>query len=75
MFEENLPMATIIEQSELVSRALVFLSEKCAENPDGDLAAMLDEAGMRFNLGHGDAACLERLFRKEVVERKKRSEK
>ncbi len=71
VLEENLPMATIIEQSELVSRALFFLSEKCAENPDGDLAAMLpDEAGMRFNLGPRDAACLERLFRKEVVERK-----
>lgn len=67
-------MATIMEQSELVSRALVFLCEKCAENPNVDLAAMLDEAGMRFNLGPGDAACLERLFRKEVPERKKRTE-
>ncbi len=70
MFEENLPMATIIEQSELVSRALVFLSEKCAENPDGDLAAMLDEAGMRFNLGPGDAAAL-----KDFSERKLWKEK
>lgn len=63
-------MTTIIGQSELVSRALVFLSEKRAENPGRDLAALLDEAGMRFNLSPGDAACLERLFRKEVAEMK-----
>lgn len=62
-------MATIMPQNELVSRALVFLSEKCAENPQGNLAAMLDEAGMRFNLGPGDAACLERLFRRQQSEK------
>lgn len=62
-------MATIMPQNELVSRALVFLSEKRAENPQANLAAMLDEAGMRFNLGPGDAACLERLFMRQLSEK------
>ena len=56
-------MATVVSQSELVRKAAEFISEKRAENPKSDLAKLLDEAGMRFNLTPLDAASLERIFR------------
>ena len=56
-------MPTIIHQSELVRRALIFLDEERGRCPEKQVAILLDEAGMRFNLSPAEAACLERLFR------------
>ena len=55
-------MATIMPASELVRRAAAWLGGKRAPYPGRGLAALLDEAGMRFNLNPLDAAALGRLF-------------
>ena len=55
-------MATIMPASELVRRAAAWLAEQRALYPEKSLAALLDEAGMRFNLIPLDAAALGRLF-------------
>lgn len=55
-------MATVIPQSELVRKAAAHIAEEQAANPEKKLSALLDEAGMRFNLNPLDAAALERLF-------------
>ena len=55
-------MATIMPASELVRRAAAWLAEHRALYPEKSLAALLDEAGMRFNLNPLDAAALGRLF-------------
>ena len=51
-------MATIMPASELVRRAAAWLAEQRALYPEKSLAALLDEAGMRFNLNPLDAAAL-----------------
>lgn len=56
-------MPTIIHHSELVRRALVYLDGERERCPEKHLAALLDEAGMRFNLTPAEATALERLFR------------
>lgn len=58
-------MATVVSQSELVRKAAAYLAEQRAQQPGKSLSALLDEAGMRFNLTPLDAAALERLFRQE----------
>jgi len=58
-------MATVIHQSELLRRAVTWLDKRRAERPGISLPELLDEAGMRFNLGPLDAASLERLFREQ----------
>ena len=55
-------MATIMPASELVRRAAAWLAEQRTLYPEKSLAALLDEAGMRFNLNPLDAAALGRLF-------------
>lgn len=55
-------MPTIIQHSELVRRALVYLGEERERCPEKHVQALLDEAGMRFNLSPAEAASLERLF-------------
>ena len=56
-------MPTIIHHSELVRRALIHLDGERERCPEKDLEALLDEAGMRFNLTPAEAVALERLFR------------
>ena len=58
-------MASVVSQSELVRKAAEFINEKRNENPKADLAKLLDEAGMRYNLTPLDAASLERIFKEE----------
>ncbi len=58
-------MTTIMPQSELVRKAAAYLAEQRALHTGKSLSALLDEAGMRFNLTPLDAAALERLFREE----------
>lgn len=59
-------MATVINQSELLRRAVVWLDARRQERPDAPLMDLLEETGMRFNLGPLDAANLERLFREKL---------
>ena len=56
-------MPTIIHHSELVRRALIFLDEERGRRPEKQIEALLDEAGMRFNLSPAEAGDLARLFR------------
>lgn len=56
-------MPTIIHHSELVRRALIYLDEELGRCPEKQVAVLLDQAGMRFNLSPAEAADLERLFR------------
>ncbi|MDR3320140.1 MAG: hypothetical protein LBS77_04265 [Desulfovibrio sp.] len=55
-------MSTIMPQSELARKALVHITEQRTLNPKQNVASLLDEAGMRFNLTPLDTAFLERLF-------------
>ncbi|MDR0816551.1 MAG: hypothetical protein LBN28_04070 [Desulfovibrio sp.] len=55
-------MSTVIPQSELVRKALAYIAEQRANADGKSLAALLDEAGMRFNLTPLDTDALERLF-------------
>lgn len=55
-------MSAIMPQSELLRKALAYITEQRALNPGKSLACLLDQAGMRFNLTPLDAATLERLF-------------
>ena len=54
-------MTTIMPQGELVRKAAAYLAEQRALHSGKSLSALLDEAGMRFNLTPLDAAALERL--------------
>ncbi|MBQ7457238.1 MAG: hypothetical protein IJS54_06520 [Desulfovibrio sp.] len=55
-------MATVVSQSELVRKAAEYINEQRNAHPTKDLHAILDEAGMRFNLTPLDQASLERIF-------------
>ena len=67
-------MTTIISQSELVRRAAAFVAERFAEKrppsveaadyrpPEKTVIAILDEAGMRFNLSPAETTALYALF-------------
>ena len=61
-------MATIMPTSELVRKAAAFIAEEKEIPPEKKLSALLDEAGMRFNLNPLDAASLERLFTEEKAQ-------
>lgn len=67
-------MATIMHESELLRRALRYLAARHSEKPDLPLSSLIDETGMRFNLGPADAANLERLFLEKAVENPANSE-
>lgn len=58
-------MSTIIPQNELCRRAVRWINDMRAEKPQKDLYGLIDEAGMRFNLGPQDSAFLLNFFRKE----------
>ena len=58
-------MTTIMPQGELVRKAAAYLAEQRSLHTGKSLSALLDEAGMRFNLTPLDAAALERLFREK----------
>lgn len=55
----------LISRNELVRRAAAYIVEERAAHPEKPLSAMLDAAGMRFNLTPLDAAALERIFQEE----------
>ena len=62
-------MATIMPASELLKRAFAHLLEERAAHPEKPLAALMDEASMRFNLSPLDAESLFRLLRDEETHR------
>lgn len=55
-------MSTIIPAGELVKKAAEWIAESRSLNSEKSVAALLDEAGMRFNLTPLDAQALERIF-------------
>lgn len=59
-------MATVMPQSELLRRAVKYVSDERGDNPDKKLHAILDEAAMRFNLSPLDSDALHRLFSKNA---------
>ncbi|GAB6035602.1 hypothetical protein JCM15519_01610 [Fundidesulfovibrio butyratiphilus] len=59
-------MTTVVEHSELVRKALAWMDEhRCQEKP---LLALLDEAGMHFNLSPRDQEFLKSMFLSESQE-------
>lgn len=61
-------MSTIMPQSALFKQAVAHVSDSRAENPSKPLAAVVDEAAMRFNLSPLDSAALMRLFSEKEPE-------
>ena len=55
----------VISPSDKVQEAAKYIAEKLAANPNASLGALLDEAGMRYNLTPLDAEALQRIFAKE----------
>ncbi len=55
-------MTTIMPPSELLRRAVTYISEQQKDAPGKDLMQLLDEAAMRFNLSPLDCEALARLF-------------
>lgn len=57
-------MSTLVTHSELLRRAVEYVSAVREESPERALADLLDEAAMRCNLSPLDAEALARLFAK-----------
>lgn len=55
-------MSTLISQSELLRRAVAFVLDERRDYPNRSLHAVLDDAGMRFNLTPLDYESLQRFF-------------
>lgn len=55
-------MSTVMPQNELHRRAVQWIMDTRAEKPHKDLHALIDEAGMRFNLGPQDCSFLLEFF-------------
>lgn len=53
-------MATVVPQSELMKRAIAWISE--AIKTKGSFGAVIDEASMRFNLSPKDVEFLKKFF-------------
>lgn len=54
-------MTTIMPQSELVKKAVAYLQERLNDGSE-NLAKLLDQAGMRFNLSPKEAEMLKDFF-------------
>ncbi len=59
-------MPTLVTHSELLRRAVEYVSEARAQSPGKALAVLLDEAAMQHNLSPLDAETLTRLFSQEA---------
>ena len=55
-------MATIMPQSELLRKAVKYVSDEQKDNPGKKLFAIIDDASMRFNLSPIDGEALRRIF-------------
>lgn len=57
-------MPTIMPQSELMRKAVAWISEKIKNNPDSKFVALVEKAAVRFNLSPKDVEFLQRFFKK-----------
>lgn len=57
-------MTTIMPEGGGVKKAIQWIDEERKENPDRKLLALLDEAGMKFNLSPKDSDFLLRFYTK-----------
>jgi hypothetical protein len=55
-------VVTIMPQSELLRRAVRYVNDEKTADPKKKLAAIIDDAAMRFNLSPLDGEALYRLF-------------
>lgn len=58
-------MSTIMPQNELHRRAVQWINDEKRERPRASLSSLVDEAGMRFNLGPQDCKFLLDFFKEE----------
>ena len=58
-------MGAILPESELLRRAAAWICGQRGEHPRKSLHALLDEAGMRFNLGPNDQRMLAELLTRD----------
>nr|WP_321257214.1 hypothetical protein [uncultured Pseudodesulfovibrio sp.] len=58
-------MTTIMPQSELMRKAVAWISEKIKNNPDSKFVALVEKAAVRFNLSPKDVEFLQRFFQKK----------
>jgi len=56
-------MTTIMPQSELTRKAILWISEMQESYADKSLDALLEEAAIRFNMGPKDVEFLQRFYR------------
>jgi hypothetical protein len=61
-------MATIVSHEELLRRATQWIAETRAEQVK-PIAALIDQAAMKFNLGPKDAEFLHRFFEEQTDNR------
>lgn len=61
-------MSTVMPQNELHRRAVQWIDDARREEPRKKLRDLLDEAGMRFNLGPRDSEFLEKFFKEETAQ-------
>jgi len=57
-------MTTIMPQSELMRKAVAWISDKIEKNPDSKLVALIEKAAVSFNLSPKDVEFLQRFFKK-----------
>ncbi len=56
---------TVVPEGSALKKALCWASETRRDHPDKGLLALVDEAGMRFNLSPNDSDALLRLLSTE----------
>lgn len=58
-------MTTIIPEGDAVKKAIRWIDQAKSDNPQKKLIALMDEAGMKFNLSPKDSDFLFRLYTKK----------
>ncbi len=58
-------MSTIMPEGDGVKKAIKWIDQEKADNPERTLMVLLDEAGMKFNLSPKDSDFLFRFFTKK----------
>ena len=58
-------MSTLQSQGEQLKKAVLFISEKRKENPDINLAKLVDDASLQFDLSPKDSQFLLRFVKND----------
>lgn len=58
---------SILPEGEMLRKALTWISEMRRDNPDRGTGALIDEAGMRFNLSPRDQVTLARYLSQRPI--------